>query len=106
MSETKTFPDAKESAQKALDAVSEICGRYQTGALEDFLESCRSFPEEKLLNIAVFGRFKAGKSTFLNHLLGRPLPPVGVVPVNDLDLPENVRHPVLRDQSQAWNRQA
>src|SRR5262249_14151988 len=66
---------------RSLDAVGEICNRYQIVALEDFLESCRSFAEEKLLNVAVLGRFKAGKSTLLNHLLGRPLLPVGVVPV-------------------------
>ena len=67
--------------RKALEAAGEACRRYRIGALEDFLESCRSFAEERLLNVAVLGRFKAGKSTFLNHLLGRPLLPVGVVPV-------------------------
>ncbi len=77
MSETQ----ARDIVYRSLDAVSELCGRYQIGALEDFLESCRSFAEEKLLNVAVLGRFKAGKSTLLNHLLGRPLLPVGVVPV-------------------------
>ena len=71
----------QETVYKALDAAGEICDRYQIGALEDFLETCRSFAEEKLLNVAILGRFKAGKSTLLNHLLGRPLLPVGVVPV-------------------------
>jgi GTPase Era involved in 16S rRNA processing len=66
---------------RSLDAVGEICDRYQKGALKDFLGSCRSFAEERFLNVAVLGRFKAGKSTLLNHLLGRPLLPVGVVPV-------------------------
>lgn len=33
------------------------------------------------LNVAVFGSFKAGKSSFLNHLAGREVLPVGVVPV-------------------------
>jgi GTP-binding protein EngB required for normal cell division len=65
----------------ALETVGVLCARYQIAALEDFLESCRVFAEEKILNIAVLGRFKAGKSSFLNHLLGRPLLPVGVIPV-------------------------
>jgi GTP-binding protein EngB required for normal cell division len=81
MSETRTSSADLEVVRSALDAVDETCLRYQIGALVDFLESCRSFAEEKLLNIAVLGRFKAGKSTFLNHLLGRTLLPVGVVPV-------------------------
>ena len=39
------------------------------------------FAEEETLNVAILGRFKAGKSSFLNHLFGNPLLPVGVVPV-------------------------
>ncbi len=81
MSETRASPAEQETVRKALEAVEETSHRYQIGALDDFLESCRSFAEEKLLNVAVLGRFKAGKSTFLNHLLGRSLLPVGVVPV-------------------------
>ena len=67
--------------QDALEAAGELCRRYQIASLEDFLESCRAFAQEKTLNIAILGRFKAGKSSFLNHLLGRPLLPVGVIPV-------------------------
>ena len=33
------------------------------------------------VDVAVFGRFKAGKSSFLNHLAGRDVLPVGVVPL-------------------------
>src|SRR5216683_7728979 len=33
------------------------------------------------ITIAIVGRFKAGKSSFLNHVLGQSLLPVGVVPV-------------------------
>lgn len=81
MSETRIHSIDQEAVGRALEAVEEACRRYQIGALDDFLESCRSFAEEKLLNIAILGRFKAGKSTFLNHLLGRQLLPVGVVPL-------------------------
>jgi GTP-binding protein EngB required for normal cell division len=74
----------QDCLERALDRVGEICGRYQITALEDFLESCRLFAEEETLNIAVFGRFKAGKSSFLNHLLGRQLLSVGVIPVTSV----------------------
>lgn len=33
------------------------------------------------IDVAVFGRFKAGKSSFLNHLAGRAVLPIGVVPL-------------------------
>ena len=84
MSEPTTTPVAQEAVRDALEAVGVLCLRYQIAALEDFLESCRSFAEEKTLNIAVLGRFKAGKSSFLNHLFGRPLLPVGVIPVTSV----------------------
>ncbi len=71
----------QDCLHRALDTAEEMCGRYQITALEEFLGSCRTFAKEDTLNIAVFGRFKAGKSSFLNHLLGRRLLPVGVIPV-------------------------
>jgi GTP-binding protein EngB required for normal cell division len=73
--------EPQDAVREALNTVRALCGRYQIGALEEFLESCQSFAQEKILNIAVLGRFKAGKSSFLNHLLGRALLPVGVIPV-------------------------
>ena len=53
-------------------------------ALDDFLESCRAFACDATLNVAVLGRFKAGKSSFLNRLLGKSLLPVGVIPVTSV----------------------
>ena len=71
----------RQAIEEALETVRALCEVYQIGALEEFLESCQSFAQEKILNIAVLGRFKAGKSSFLNHLLGQALLPVGVIPV-------------------------
>ena len=58
----------RQAIEEVLETVRALCGRYQIGALEEFLESCRSFAEEQILNIAVLGRFKAGKSSFLDLL--------------------------------------
>jgi GTP-binding protein EngB required for normal cell division len=69
------------SVAAMLRTVEEICAAHHLTALHDFLESCRAFADDQVLNIAVFGRFKAGKSSFLNHLIGRPLLPVGVIPI-------------------------
>jgi GTP-binding protein EngB required for normal cell division len=68
-------------AQHALDIASGICQKRGIAALADFIESCRTFACEEAINVAIFGRFKAGKSSFLNCLMGRPVLPVGVVPV-------------------------
>lgn len=74
----------RSAIQSALQVVGNLCERHQINALGDFLQSCRAFAQEETLNIAVLGRFKAGKSSFFNHLLGRQLLPVGVVPVTSV----------------------
>ncbi len=61
-----------------------VAERHRIASLEPLLASCRRFAREDTLNIAVLGRFKAGKSSFLNHLFGRDLLPVGVVPVTSV----------------------
>ena len=62
----------------------ELAARYEVTALEPLLGACRSAAATKDLSIAVLGRFKAGKSSFLNHFVGRDLLPVGVVPVTSV----------------------
>jgi len=84
MTEPGTAPVASEAVRDLLDAVAEVCERHGITALGDFLASCRAFAQEKTLNVAVLGRFKAGKSSFLNHLFGRALLPVGVIPVTSV----------------------
>ncbi len=64
-----------------LNIASEIAQRYQLSSLQPLIQSCRELAEHDELSIAVIGRFKAGKSSFLNNFLGRDLLPVGVVPV-------------------------
>jgi len=59
--------------QNILSTVGALSEQYHITSLEEFLESCRTFAEESILNIAILGRFKAGKSSFLNHLLGQEL---------------------------------
>lgn len=67
--------------RNALQVVTQICQSHQITALDDFIGSCRLFADEEVLNVAILGRFKAGKSSFLNHLLGQQLLPVGAIPV-------------------------
>jgi len=81
MSEATTLNVGPETARNALELAGELCQGYQIIALDDFLESCRSFVRDEMLNVAVLGRFKAGKSSFLNHLFGKQFLPVGAIPV-------------------------
>lgn len=84
MKEQETHRIHSAPVEALLDAVRQICERHGISALDAFQESCRAFAAEKTLNVAVLGRFKAGKSSFLNHLLGRELLPVGAVPVTSV----------------------
>lgn len=70
--------------ESVLCTVEEMSGRYRLAVLGGLLESCRRFARDRLLNVAVLGRFKAGKSSFLNHVTGRELLPVGVIPVTSV----------------------
>jgi GTP-binding protein EngB required for normal cell division len=71
----------RDSRQQILMLISELMQRYQITSIQSFVENCRLSLERSDLNLGILGRFKAGKSSFLNHLIGRELLPVGVIPV-------------------------
>ncbi|MEW6127717.1 MAG: dynamin family protein [Acidobacteriota bacterium] len=68
----------------AINVVSEIAERYQITTLALLINVCQKAVKENEINVAVVGRFKAGKSSFLNNLLDIPFLPVGAVPVTAL----------------------
>lgn len=70
-----------QEADKLIRLASEIARRYQISSLKPLMASCRAAAEQDEISIALVGRFKAGKSSFLNHFLGKNFLPVGVVPV-------------------------
>ena len=59
----------------------EVSDRYEISSTRALIQSITTLSADKTLDIAVVGRFKAGKSSFLNHFLGHRLLPVGVIPV-------------------------
>jgi GTP-binding protein EngB required for normal cell division len=69
------------TAALPLELVEEVATRYEISALSGLLASARASLGQDEISVAVLGRFKAGKSSFLNHFIGRNLLPVGVVPV-------------------------
>jgi len=67
--------------EPAIEFASELAERYELAALAPLLASCRTAVSRNEVSVAVVGRFKAGKSSFLNHFTNRSILPVGVVPV-------------------------
>jgi len=65
-----------------LDRVTDLVDRFHLLNLRPQIIACqeqRAAPDR--IDVAVFGRFKAGKSSFLNHLAGRAALPIGVLPL-------------------------
>jgi GTP-binding protein EngB required for normal cell division len=80
-SEPCTGMPANTSLPPALRLAAEVAARYEISALSGLLTSTRASAGQDEISVAVLGRFKAGKSSFLNHFIGRSILPVGVVPV-------------------------
>jgi GTP-binding protein EngB required for normal cell division len=71
-----------ETYEPLLGRLHRICNQFQIVFLNRQIEACKHLlHQDKLIHIAVLGQFKAGESSFLNSLIGKPLPPVGVIPV-------------------------
>ena len=65
-----------------LDRLADLVEELKLDALRRQVAVCRNHLRAGgELEVAVFGRFKAGKSSFLNHLAGQQVLPVGVVPL-------------------------
>lgn len=65
----------------ALDLARELAELYEITSLASLLSTAAAALAQEEISVAVFGRFKAGKSSFLNDFIGRGILPVGVVPV-------------------------
>lgn len=65
-----------------LEFVSGLVAEWKLVTLQPQLAACCELAQRSNgIDVAVFGRFKAGKSSFLNHLAGRAVLPIGVVPL-------------------------
>src|SRR5208283_4378710 len=66
-----------------LDRIAALAGELKLASLQPQIAACRKQfnGSSHGIDVAVFGRFKAGKSSFLNHLTGRNVLPIGVVPL-------------------------
>ncbi|MCX8108929.1 MAG: dynamin family protein [Verrucomicrobiae bacterium] len=65
-----------------VNRVAEVASALGLGKLDPQIAACRARGDaSKKIDVAMLGRFKAGKSSFLNHLVGRPVLPIGVLPL-------------------------
>src|SRR5208283_2650651 len=66
-----------------LNRVTALADELKLANLQPQIAACRNQLNagNDGIDVAVFGRFKAGKSSFLNHLTGRDVLPIGVVPL-------------------------
>jgi len=72
---------AQATLAECAERVGDICRRFRIESLRPQLSACEELLREGgVVDIAVLGQFKAGKSTFLNGLFGRPVVPVDVLP--------------------------
>lgn len=72
----------KNSFSEALKRLQAIEGKYALSAVRQGLDACAALLDgQNTIDVGIFGRFKAGKSSLLNLLSNRPVLPVGVTPV-------------------------
>jgi len=77
-----SFDPISAAAGQLLEKIQETCSRYQITSLNRQIEACENLlHQDQLIDVAILGQFKAGKSSFLNTLIGKPILPVGVIPV-------------------------
>ena len=68
--------------QALLSRIQEICDQFHIVSLNRQIEACENLlQQDRLIDVAILGQFKSGKSSFLNSLIGKPILPVGVIPV-------------------------
>jgi GTP-binding protein EngB required for normal cell division len=59
-----------------------VCTRFEVVSLQRDVEACEKlFSQDQIIDVAILGQFKAGKSSFINSLIGLDILPVGVIPV-------------------------
>jgi GTP-binding protein EngB required for normal cell division len=71
-----------QEATKILERIAGLADELKLANLRPQITACRNLLQtHNGIDVAVFGRFKAGKSSFLNHLTGQSVLPIGVVPL-------------------------
>lgn len=77
-----TLDPFSETFEPLLSQIQQICHQFHIVSLNRQIEACENLlQQDQLIDVAILGQFKSGKSSFLNSLIGKPILPVGVIPV-------------------------
>ncbi|MCX5847298.1 MAG: dynamin family protein [Deltaproteobacteria bacterium] len=72
----------QDVSQKSLKNVLDSCTRFSILSLNRQSEACQKLLiQNPFIDVAILGQFKAGKSSFINSLIGKSILPIGVIPV-------------------------
>ena len=78
MKNNKTLDDHRSQMR----LISRICSDLRIESLKPQIAAFNEIVSEKnVINVAILGRFKSGKSSFLNSLIGKDIVPVGILPL-------------------------
>jgi len=77
--------EKEEPGNHSFQQLKEVCDPHLFPGLTRFFQAIEAlYRKDRTINIAVFGQFKAGKSSFLNHITGTSLLPTGILPVTNV----------------------
>lgn len=73
---------AEDISHSILQNVTNVVLQFHILSLNRQIEACKTlFTENPIIDVAILGQFKAGKSSFINSLIGKDILPIGVIPV-------------------------
>jgi GTP-binding protein EngB required for normal cell division len=72
------------SEARAVSLAAEVIESFGLSDLRNLFRALQAQQQKEDLNVAILGRFKAGKSSLLNDIIGKPLLPVGALPVTSV----------------------
>jgi GTP-binding protein EngB required for normal cell division len=72
----------QSTARSIVSKVRQLSDRFDIVSLRPHIDACEGLlARDRLIDVAILGQFKAGKSSFINSLIGQDVLPVGVLPV-------------------------
>src|SRR5512134_2145299 len=81
MRESIMTTDASDSRRAVISRLERLCREFRIDSLLPQLHAGEEvLRDHGVVDVAVLGRFKTGKSSFLNALIGRNALPVNVLP--------------------------
>jgi GTP-binding protein EngB required for normal cell division len=78
---SESYP-LQSTALAILAKIREVSGTFDILSLKRDIEACQNLlGQDRIIDVAILGQFKAGKSSIINSLIGQDVLPVGVIPV-------------------------